>query len=476
MPTRSIFWLRNDLRSTDNEAFVRATDAAQEVIPVFCFDPRWFKKMPLGFPKTDAYRFRFLVESVQHLAKEIEGLGGKLVVRIGKPEIVLAELAEAYKVENVYASQEITSEETGVERRLAQSLKPLGAKLNLYWQSTLVHLDDLNFEIEDLPDVFTHFRKKVEKGGLEVRELFTAPESIQTPKDVVSDPMPTESTFDLTPLEVDERTAIAFRGGAKAAWERVDHYFWDTDCLKEYKETRNGLLGADYSSKFSPWLAHGCFSPRQLWYEIKDYEADRYKNKSTYWLIFELLWRDYFKFVALKFGNKIFQWKGIREEELRLRDDEKLFWKWVNGQTGNPFVDANMRELKATGFMSNRGRQNVASFLVKDLKVNWQWGAAYFESVLVDYDPASNWGNWCYISGIGNDPRNDRYFNTRVQAERYDSKGKYIKHWIPELRPISGRNIHWPANLHAAEQEKLGVKLGADYPFPIVEVRAPKSR
>ncbi|MEM6297199.1 MAG: DASH family cryptochrome [Bacteroidota bacterium] len=476
MPTRSIFWFRNDLRITDNEAFVRATDAAQEVIPVFCFDPRWFKKMSLGFPKTDAYRFRFMLESVRDLAEELEGLGGELIIRVGKPEELLPNLAKEYEVESVFASQEITSEETGVERRLAQNLKPLGAKLNLYWQSTLVHLDDLPFEIEDLPDVFTHFRKKVEKGGLEVRELFTAPESIQTPEGIPSDPMPSEATFGLEARQVDDRTAITFKGGAKAAWKRVDHYFWDTDCLKEYKETRNGLLGADYSSKFSPWLAHGCFSPRQLWYEIQDYEADRYKNKSTYWMIFELLWRDYFKFVALKFGNKIFQWKGIRDEELRLRDDEKLFWKWVNGETGNPFVDANMRELKATGFMSNRGRQNVASFLVKDLKVNWQWGAEYFESVLVDYDPASNWGNWCYVAGIGNDPRNDRYFNTRVQAERYDSKGKYIKHWIPELSPISERKIHWPASLHASEQEKVGVKLGADYPFPVVEVRAPKAR
>lgn len=474
MPT-ALVWFRNDLRITDNEALTRAAETADEVLPIFCFDPRWFRQNEIGLNKSGAFRFRFLKESVEDLRREIEKLGAKLVIRIGRPEDIIPEVVREHRIAAVWTSKEITEEELSVEKKLRARLQKENTELHCCWQSTLVHRDDLPFEIDELPDVYTHFRKKVEKGGLDVRELFAAPERLVSP-DVPTEHLPDYATFGLEEPPKDARAALHFRGGARAGWARVDHYFWNTDCLSRYKETRNGLLGADYSSKFSPWLAHGCFSPRQLYYEIRDYEAERTRNKSTYWLIFELLWRDYFKFVGLKFGNRLFQWGGIRQESLDLRNDETLFRKWAEGETGNPFVDANMRELKQSGFMSNRGRQNVASFLVKDLRLNWQWGAMYFESLLIDYDVTSNWGNWCYVAGIGNDPRNDRYFNTRVQAERYDKKGEYIRHWLPELTPLPNRYIHWPGDLHAGEQEKYGVKLGADYPHPVVSVRAPKKR
>ncbi len=473
MPTRSLVWFRNDLRVTDNEALARAAASSDQIIPLFCVDRRWFAmQQPLNLPRMGDFRWHFLRESLQDLAKECQDLQGKLIVRVGKPEQIIPELVKAWEVAAVFTGEEVTDEETRAAQRVAQALDPLGVPLHQYWQSTLVHRDDLPLDgIEDLPDVFTHFRKKVEKGGLMVRDLWAAPTALHTPEGIASDPLPAD------PIEaIDARAAIAFKGGSKAAWARVDHYFWETDALSRYKETRNGLLGVDYSSKLSPWLAMGCCSPRQVWYEIQDYQRDRVSNDSTYWLIFELLWRDYFKFVALKFGNKIFQEGGIREEILPLRDDVDLFEKWTSGQTGNPFVDANMRELAATGFMSNRGRQNVASFLVKDLRLNWRWGAAYFESLLIDYDPASNWGNWCYVAGIGNDPRNDRYFNTRVQADRYDPKGTYIKHWIPELKALQPPYVHWPALMRQAQQREQQLHLGADYPYPVVEVRSPSQK
>jgi deoxyribodipyrimidine photo-lyase len=157
------------------------------------------------------------------------------------------------------------------------------------------------------------------------------------------------------------------------------------------------------------------------------------KNESTYWLIFELIWRDYFRMITKKYGNRIFKAGGIKNKILQLRQDPDIFKRWTEGQTGIPFIDANMRELKQTGFMSNRGRQNVASFLVKDLKIDWRMGASYFEYTLIDYDVHNNWGNWNYVAGVGNDPREDRYFNTQLQAQRYDPSGKYVKRWLPEL-------------------------------------------
>jgi deoxyribodipyrimidine photo-lyase len=157
-----------------------------------------------------------------------------------------------------------------------------------------------------------------------------------------------------------------------------------------------------------------------------------------------LLWRDFFRLMAKKHGNKIYWKGGLRgQPNPKLRNDRQLLKAWVDGRTGIPLIDANMREVKLTGFMSNRGRQNVASYLVHDLKVNWQMGAEYFESILIDYDVASNWCNWNYVAGVGNDPREDRYFNPVTQAKRYDPNGEYVRHWLTEEHPATMNEIQF---------------------------------
>ena len=159
------------------------------------------------------------------------------------------------------------------------------------------------------------------------------------------------------------------------------------------------------------------------------YEREIEKNESTYWLIFELIWRDYFKYISLKHGHSFFHLGGILKKEYSWNTKPDFLLKWVEGKTAEPFVNANMIELKKTGFMSNRGRQNVASYFAKNMLMDWRMGAAYFEQQLIDYDVHSNWGNWMYVAGVGNDPR-DRKFNIKIQAERYDPKGQYQKLWL----------------------------------------------
>jgi deoxyribodipyrimidine photo-lyase len=427
----TIIWFRNDLRITDHEPLFIAEKLWHSVIPVYIIDPREYEILPLGFPKTGEFRKQFIAESVIDLQKSLQSIGLELQIYKGKPEVIIPELAAKHQTKTVFAHAENAWNEQQIENKLQHQLANQDVKLQLFHGATLLHPQDLPFEINDLPDIFTNFRKLVEKKFL-VRKTFKKPKEI---KGIKSERISEDSIHQLFPTtqpNIDSRAALLFVGGESEAHKRVETYFWKHDLLQVYKETRNGLIGADYSSKFSPWLSVGAISPRTIYEEIKKYETERVSNQSTYWLVFELLWRDYFQFVMMKFGRKLFLKYGIRGIKTDKKGSNYLraFEKWVNGSSGNSFIDANMLELKLTGFMSNRGRQNVASILVNDLQLDWRMGAQYFESQLIDYDVCSNWGNWAYIAGVGNNPRENRYFNIQKQAEMYDAQGLYQKLWL----------------------------------------------
>lgn len=482
-----LVWFRNDLRTQDCETLYRAAETVKQkggsIFPVYCFDPRHFGETAFGFAKTGAFRAKFLLESVANLRENLRSLHSDLIIRIGKPEDVLPEIAQTLDIGAIYYHQEVTDEELQVTKNLRSQIQKLGSDIALkeFWGSTLLHPDDLPFAIEEgaiakLPELFTHFRKQVER-DLQVRDpLPITNHQLPNPRDhhnrIDFGEVPKLETFNLTEPMTCDRQVLQFKGGETAAWQRLDHYFWQSDRLQVYKETRNGMLHADDSSKFSPWLALGCLSPRSIYAQVKKYESDRLANDSTYWLIFELLWRDYFRFIAAKHGNKLFQITGLRGLALPWREDWRRFEIWQTGNTGYPLVDANMRELLATGYMSNRGRQNVASFLTKNLGINWQMGAEWFESLLIDYDPCSNWGNWNYTAGIGNDARGFRFFNINKQSQDYDPQGEYLKHWLPELAKLAASKIHQPWQLQAIEQKRFEVRLGVDYPRPMVDLFA----
>lgn len=427
----TLIWFRNDLRVNDHEPLFTAETKGESVFPIYIIDPREYESTALGFPKTGEFRKQFIAESVFDLQQNLRSIGLELQIYKGKPEDVIPEVSLKYNIQQVYAYEQYAFNEQQIETLLLAQLKLQNCTLKLFHGTTLLHPSDLPFEINELPDIFSNFRRLVEKEFI-VRKTFPKPQQLQALEFNRISEDELFKCFDTLAQETDERAVLQFVGGETAANQRLNDYFWKQDLLKHYKETRNGLIGADYSSKFSPWLALGAISPRTIFEEVKKYESERVANDSTYWLVFELLWRDYFQFVMMKYGKKLFLKNGIRG----VRSDKKegknlrIFEKWVNGNTGNSFVDANMRELKLTGFMSNRGRQNVASYFVNDLHFDWRMGAQYFESQLIDYDVCSNWGNWAYLAGVGNDPRENRYFNIQKQAETYDSKGLYQKLWL----------------------------------------------
>ena len=425
----AIVWFKTDLRITDNETLVKALEKSERIIPIYCVDESHFKETKYGFKKTGSFRAQFLLEALEDLKNSLEKLGSTLVILKGKPETEIPKIVKEFKVQKVYAKKEIAFEEKKTEQKVQEELFKLKCEFEAISTSTLYHAEDLPFSIKTIPDVFTDFRKKTEKES-KIRPCIAQPTQIKSPVlPQTKIPTITELGLELTPL--DSRSVLQFKGGEKEALNRLNHFFYETKALGTYKETRNGLVGADYSSKFSPWLALGCISARTIYFEVKKYETLFGSNSSTYWLIFELMWRDYFRFMFKKHQTKFFISSGIKEnKKMNTNTNATLIADWINGNTSSDFINANMIELKLTGFMSNRGRQNVASYFCNELNLDWRIGAAYFEQQLIDYDVSSNWGNWAYIAGVGNDPRGHRFFNIEKQANEYDKKMEYRNLWL----------------------------------------------
>ena len=423
----SIVWFTDNLRARDNFVLSAAMKASRRVIGVYFLTPEKFNETQFGFKKTEKFRTKFLLQTLSDLKSELDALNISLLVINSAAEKQMRELVKIYDVKAVYQQKEWTDEEVKKIDSLKKIL-PANVSVHEYYDQFLFHPDDLTFHYSETPKVFTQFRKQLEKKAL-VRPLVSMQPQKVSSKVKTDFKLPTLEQLGFEDFEIDSRTAFPFKGGSKAAEQRLDHYFFKTQSLGVYKKTRNGLLGENYSSKFSPWLANGSLSARQIYWKIKAFEEQFYANQSTYWLIFELIWRDFFKYISLKNGNAIFKLEGILNTVYGWSKNSKFIKEWTDGRTADDFVNANMIELKNTGWMSNRGRQNVASYFAKTLKLDWRIGAAYFESMLLDYDVHSNYGNWMYVSGVGNDPR-DRIFDLKRQAEMYDHDKRFRNHWL----------------------------------------------
>ncbi|MDX1461698.1 MAG: DASH family cryptochrome [Marinirhabdus sp.] len=427
----ALVWFRNNLRVTDNAALLTAFRDNDAVMGVYCFDPRQFEKTDFGFRKTGSYRAIFLMETVQDLKTQLETYNIPLVVGFGTPEELIPELIDTFQLTSIHTQKEWTTEETAINTALKSRLNN-DCEWHEYYDQFLFHPEDIPYtDFKDIPKVFTEFRKKCEK-LTDVRECISKPKKQTKHFDTkeISERyrFPTWDDLQLQEPELDSRSAFPFKGGESNGLQRLEDYVWNSKAIKNYKQTRNGLIGTEYSSKFSAWLANGSLSPKTIYWEVQKFEQEVTKNQDTYWMIFELIWRDFFKYISLKHGDALFNLGGILNKDYTWKSSKEEQKQWIKGNTKYPFVNANMKEIAATGWMSNRGRQNVASFWAKELQQDWRIGASYFESLLIDYDVHSNWGNWQYVSGVGNDPR-DRKFNIERQAERYDPNGKYVALW-----------------------------------------------
>lgn len=424
----AIYWFRNDLRVVDNPALTRACRSFTHLLPVYCHAVEPGDMAPWGFVRVAAHRRHFRVVTVADLSAQLAARGSGLIQLSGHPQDVLPKLARAIGATLVICEAIAAPEE---EAEVA-ALHAAGLQLDTVWQSSLLAPADLPFPPERLPDVFTAFRQAVEHARVVPALPLPIPAALPTMPD-----LPPLLPYGLQqaaplPLKLDGRSSFPyhtaeFSGGATAAMVHLDRYF-ERKLAHTYKATRNGLAGTDYSSKFSPWLASGALSARTVYAALKRFEAEHGANEGTYWLWFELLWRDHFRFLHLKWGKKLYRAQGLADMPAPAHDSA-AFVRWCRGATGEPLVDAGMRELAATGYLSNRLRQIVASYLIHDLACDWRAGAAWFEAHLIDFDVYSNQGNWLYLAGRGTDPRGGRRFNPQKQADDYDADGCYRALW-----------------------------------------------
>lgn len=414
---KAFLWLTQDLRIEDNALLHFASENSYQV-GGFAFEP---------LEKSKA-QSEFYLRSVFEIKNKFEKQGLPFFILKGDPVLEIHKWFSQNSFDVLLTQQPFNSRDLKI---LNEVKKTIGEnKVKTFYHQTLFHPSDLPFEIDQVPWVFTEFRKQLEKNFLVKPCLEYSFEKLKS-AEIQIPPQADLSKWELISCKMNFPFSIL--PGERASHDRLNEYFWKEKALSTYKETRNGMLGKNDSSKFSPGLSCGCISAKQIYHELKKYEEHVGENDSTRWFIMELLWRDYFKILALKIGEKLFLIHGLQNKSKEWIADQKLFERWCRGETGIDFVDANMIELNETGWMSNRGRQNVASFLAKNWNLDWRLGAQYFENNLIDYDTENNWGNWLYLAGVGTDPR-DRLFNISRQAELYDPLSNYRQQWLKGKR------------------------------------------
>jgi deoxyribodipyrimidine photo-lyase len=420
------------LRLHDNPLLDTASQHSQQLVAVVCLDKAAYFSCQYGLQRANLQRLQQQLQLIYHTAQALEQFDIGLITLFGEPASEISALATSLKVTEIFAATPHGYREQQTIASLSECFAVTTLDIN-----GLLGSAELAPELHRFPDSFSSFRKQREPllhvtaalppfqpqpGQQWLTPLETAPFS--------------ESFKQLAPF----RSSSLLAGSSEQhALQRLNDYIWQQAAISHYKTSRNGLLGDYYASKFSAALATGSLSVRFCWQQIVQFEQQQLAN--------ELLWREFFRWQFRKYGKFWFSKNAIKGpldfSKPSLNNQQQLkFNNWCAGQSGVPFIDANMRLLNASGLMSNRGRQNVASYLIHDLGIDWRLGAAYFEQRLLDYDVASNWGNWAYIAGSGNS--GERQFNVIKQAISYDSNGDFVRAMLPELS-ASGSLIHQPA-------------------------------
>jgi deoxyribodipyrimidine photo-lyase len=451
----ALWWLRRDLRLTDNQALSATLAHADRVIPVFVLDPTLLDSPYVG-PK----RVAFLLGGLRRLDEDLRARGSRLILRRGDSRDELTAVLAECGAEAIFTEEDFTpyarQRDGGVAERLP--LHRIGGRI--------VHLPGTVLKADGTPyTVFTPFSRRWKTlPPPQASAILPAPDRLPTPPEVSSLPIPEEPALP---------QAVPFPPGEAEAQRRLRAFVeGDDPPIYKYADKRN-RLDVDGTSRLSPYLHLGMLSTRQAVVAALEAiaaapDAEASKGAET-WLN-ELIWREFYVHILYHFPHVLQQSFRTNLRAIPWENDGEAFAAWCEGQTGYPVVDAAMRQLAETGWMHNRARMIVASFLVKDLLIDWRWGEHYFMQQLVDGDSASNNGGWQWTAGTGTDAAPYfRIFNPVLQGKKHDPQGAYVRRWVPALAQVPDRFIHQPWKIPSDVQQKAGCIIGQDYPAPIVD-------
>ncbi|MFY8272818.1 DASH family cryptochrome [Pseudoalteromonas sp. SSDWG2] len=426
-----LYLFTNDLRLGDNPLLRQLSKQCDRII--FAYAPLHFLR-PVhhsAYPRQNSSQAlrAFKQQTLLALSDELTHYGHVLYDINCFAQ--LTQIIQSHKVTDIGVAFQHGWHESFAVEKLTRRLQ--GITIHQAYNHTLFHKEQLPFALEDIPLTFSQFRKKIE-GQVPVDPSLGKPLSL-----------PDSVNCDLNHAVSLEHFYLQLQPWfSQSASEALTRYF-ATTAPSTYKQTRNALWGDNFSTGLSPWLANGSLSARQVYSALIAYEGEHGANDSTYWIYFELLWREYFQWLALYQKESLFSFKGMAKQSPNNTFYAERFQAWCNGNTEYPLVNALMNQLKQTGWMSNRGRQIVASCFINELGLDWRYGAAYFEHQLIDYDVASNYGNWQYIAGVGADPRGGRHFNIEKQTQMFDPDGEFTNHYHGKKVQIPERDcVGWP--------------------------------
>ncbi len=436
MDTAIVLFTR-DLRVHDQPALRAATDRAERVVPAFVFDDRLVSGRP-GTPN----RLAFLLESLRDLDGSLRDRGCSLVVRRGDVVRETIRLARDSRADAVFLSEDVSGYAQWRLRRLKRACEEEGLALRSFEGVTVIPPGELTPASGDHYRVFTPYWNAWRAAGK--RDPLGAPRKLRSPARLRAGRLPKLS--DLTKGEPSDELPP---GGESAARERLSR--WLQGDARRYEELSDDLP-ADSTSHLSPYLHFGCLSANEVLSRV-----DQRRGLEEY--ARQLCWRDFHHQVMA--ARPDIPYNDYRKRRRRWKSPRGKLEAWKQGRTGFPIVDAGMRQLADEGFLPNRARLIVASFLTKTLDIDWREGAIHFERLLVDGDLANNVGNWQWVAGTGNDTRPNRVLNPIRQARRFDPEGSYVRRFVPELAEVEGRAIHEPWKLDSDERDEI------DYPDPI---------
>ncbi|MGL6259368.1 DASH family cryptochrome [Vibrio sp. WXL210] len=423
-----IYYFHRDLRLADNALLHSAANECDQLAFIYVKpEPSVFSRHFSPHATQGKAQANFEQQCISDLKRRLAEYGHVLHTFCGQPSQVLTQLlGQNPHISDLYHDCGADYQQHALVRYLNSTLPEITT--HIANQGGLFDLEQLPFALSELPASFTPFRKKVD--NITPRHaLDTMPDNLP-PLALIND----EGMRWLTLEPIDDQRLFVGGETSGQAWLRG---YFDSQRPSYYKQTRNHLDDWTKSTGFSPWLAWGCISPKQIVECLEAYQQNHGYNESTYWIWFELLWREYFRWYAEKHSNKLFSFGGIKGSKPLTTFYSQQYRQWTEGCTGFAIVDACMRQLKYTGTMSNRGRQLVASCFVHELGLDWRFGAAYFEAMLIDYDVCSNWGNWQYLAGVGADPRGHRRFDLQKQTEIYDPDEAFIQRWLSDDTEIN---------------------------------------